>query len=68
MKLTRNVKQRVQGNHWEVNTIEARKIIARKQRKTSHVFNTEVNPKHYFLTVDLNRGQNGLGREINTDC
>ena len=38
MKLTSDVKQWIQRSHWEVNTIEPRKTIARKQRKTSQVF------------------------------
>ena len=35
VKLTNDTKQLIQRSHCEVNTIETRKIIARKQRKTS---------------------------------
>ena len=37
MRLTSDVKQWVQRSHWEVSTIEPRKIIARKQKKI-HTF------------------------------
>ena len=35
-------KRRIQRSHQEVNTIEPKKIIARKQRKTSQVFTTRL--------------------------
>ena len=42
--LSSDVKQSIQRNHSEVNTIEVRKIIARKQRKTSQVFTLRMTP------------------------
>ena len=42
---TCDVKQWIQRSLWEVNTIEPRKIIARKQRKTSQVFTPRETPK-----------------------
>ena len=42
MYLTSDVKQLIQRSQWEVNTIEPRKIIARKQRKTSQVFTSRM--------------------------